>query len=201
MRLLPYGDTGLLVDEAGDRSGLLALRAAVLAEPGVIDAIPAAQTLLVEFDPSRTTPARLAQVLEAAEVSGQPAPSPAAVQIRVRYDGPDLDDVAHAAGMSRDAVIQSHCASTYTVAFCGFSPGFAYLDGLDPALHVARLDRPRTVVPAGAVGIAGEFTGVYPRPSPGGWRLLGSTDATLWDPAGRPPALLQPGAKVRFVPA
>jgi KipI family sensor histidine kinase inhibitor len=87
------------------------------------------------------------------------------------------------------------------VGFCGFAPGFAYLTGLDPALHLPRLATPRTAVPAGAVGIAGEFSGVYPRSSPGGWRLLGTTSAVVWDPQREPPALLVPGTRVRFRPS
>lgn len=200
MKLLPYGDTALLVESDGDRGRLLALRAAVLAEPGVVDAVPADRTLLIEFDPSRTTSAQLAQTVQNAALRPLDPPRAAPVEIDVRYDGVDLAEVAQVAGMSRDDVIDLHCRPTYTVAFCGFSPGFAYLDGLDPALHVARLDSPRTSVPAGSVAIAGEYTGIYPRRSPGGWRLLGVTDAPLWDSARVPPALLQPGAHVRFVP-
>ncbi len=91
-----------------------------------------------------------------------------------------------------------HSGAGYTVRFCGFAPGFAYLDGLDPRLHVPRRDDPRTSIPAGSVAIAGEFAGVYPRASPGGWRLLGRTDASLWDVDRDPPALLTPGTRVRF---
>ena len=114
---------------------------------------------------------------------------------------PDLPAVAAETGLTHDEVIGRHARGRYVVAFCGFAPGFAYLTGLDPQLHVPRLSEPRTRVPAGAVGIADEFTGVYPRPSPGGWRLLGRTAATLWDVERKPPALLVPGARVRFRPA
>lgn len=200
MKLLPYGDSGLLVDGVDDRNRLLALRAAVVAEQGVIDAVPAARTLLIEFDPLRTDVAAIRRLLDATDVPPAPALPSADVEIAVRYDGADLVDVAGAVGLSTDTVIELHSAPTYRVAFCGFSPGFGYLDGLDPRLHVPRLARPRTAVPTGAVAIAGEFTGVYPRASPGGWRLLGTTDATLWDSSRQPPALLQPGARVRFVP-
>lgn len=202
MRLLPYGDTALLVDADGDsdRDLLLALRDAVLAEPGIVDAVPAARTLLIEFDPSRMTFAQAEEAVRRARLRPPSTRAAAVVEIRAHYDGADIGAVAELAGLSRDDVIELHCTPTYTVAFCGFTPGFAYLQGLDPALHVPRLDRPRTLVPAGSVAIAGEFTGVYPRSSPGGWRLLGVTDAPLWDTARQPPALLHPGTRVRFVP-
>ncbi|HVU92653.1 MAG TPA: allophanate hydrolase subunit 1, partial [Jatrophihabitans sp.] len=122
------------------------------------------------------------------------------VELAVEYDGPDLAATAAELGLSPAELVRRHAAGEYVVAFCGFAPGFAYLTGLDPALHVPRLAEPRTRVPAGAVGIAGEFTGVYPRPSPGGWRLLGRTDAVLWDLDRTPPALLPPGTRVRFRP-
>ncbi len=102
--------------------------------------------------------------------------------------------------MTADELVARHSEPRYVVAFCGFAPGFAYLSGLDERLHVARRAEPRTRVPAGSVGIAGEFTGVYPRASPGGWRLLGRTDADLWNLARTPPALLVPGTRVRFRP-
>jgi biotin-dependent carboxylase-like uncharacterized protein len=122
------------------------------------------------------------------------------VTIPVRYDGADLADVAKATGLSEDEVVSVHTGPNYTVAFTGFAPGFGYLTGLDERLRLPRRDTPRTRVPAGAVAVAGEFTGVYPRPSPGGWHLLGSTTAPLWDPSREAPALLRPGMTVRFEP-
>jgi KipI family sensor histidine kinase inhibitor len=122
------------------------------------------------------------------------------VELPVDYDGADLDEVARMSGLDVDEVIARHSNGIYTVRFCGFAPGFAYLDGLDPTLHVARRASPRTEVPAGSVAIAGEFAGVYPRRSPGGWQLLGRTTTVLWDLSARPPALLVPGTIVRFVP-
>ena len=116
----------------------------------------------------------------------------------VRYDGADLDDVADLVGLSREEVVARHQGSAFEVAFCGFSPGFAYLTGLDPRLVVPRLATPRTSVPAGAVAVADTWSAVYPRESPGGWRLLGTTDAPLWDVSRVPPALLAPGTRVRF---
>ena len=111
----------------------------------------------------------------------------------VRYDGPDLDEVARLTGLTHAEVVAAHTGTPWRVAFGGFAPGFAYLVGGDPRLHVPRRDRPRPSVPAGSVGLAGEFSGVYPRSSPGGWQLLGTTDAVLWDADRDPPALLAPG--------
>jgi len=118
--------------------------------------------------------------------------------IDVVYDGDDLAEVAEHVGLSCDAVVQRHTAAPYTVEFCGFSPGFAYLGGLDPALRIPRRDSPRTRVPAGSVAIAADYSCIYPSPSPGGWHLLGSTTADVWDVRRSEPALLTPGTTVRF---
>ena len=119
--------------------------------------------------------------------------------IEVVYDGEDLHEVARITGLDPEEVVRRHRDGDYEVAFCGFSPGFAYLRGLDPALVVPRLPSPRTVVPAGSVAVADTWSAVYPRRSPGGWRLPGRTDAVLWDLARPAPALLVPGTRVRFV--
>jgi KipI family sensor histidine kinase inhibitor len=160
----------------------------------IAELVPAARTVLVEASPLPDLATLLA---------GLP-PAPAAVgplvELPVDYDGADLAEVAALSGLDAGEVARRHAAADYTVAFCGFAPGFAYLTGLPPELHVARRDTPRTAVPAGSVAVAGEFTGVYPRRSPGGWRLLGRTDAALWDAGREPPALLAPGTRVRFVP-
>jgi KipI family sensor histidine kinase inhibitor len=125
-------------------------------------------------------------------------PDGATVEIPVTYDGPDLADVARLTGLAEDEIVAAHTATPWRVAFGGFAPGFAYLTGGDERLRVPRRDEPRTAVPAGAVGLAGEFSGVYPRSSPGGWQLIGSTAAPLWDAERDPPALLRPGGAVRF---
>jgi len=199
VRFLPAGRFAVLV-EVDDLDTVVALHTALRREPppGVVDMVPAARTLLLVHDGS-TSIARLAerlrnQRLEAAEHGGGEP-----VEIAVDYDGPDLAEVATRTGLSEDDLIRRHAAGNYTVAFLGFAPGFAYLVGGDPALRVARRDTPRTKVPAGSVALAGEFTGVYPREGPGGWQLIGRTDATLWDLAQEPPALLPPGATVCFV--
>jgi len=117
----------------------------------------------------------------------------------VRYDGPDLDDVATHLGITRSEVVARHTGQVWTVEFAGFAPGFAYLTGSEGDLEVPRRHSPRTRIPAGSVGLAGPYSGVYPRPSPGGWQLIGRTDVTLWDAERDPPALLTPGRRVRFV--
>lgn len=197
----PYGDTALLVECSGAPGTVLGLRDALVDLIGVQELVPAARTLLVRFDPRHTSYWRLSEAIT--EVQHRPVPPSGgdSVVLTVHYDGEDLADVANVVGCSIPALIDRHAAGRYTVAFCGFAPGFAYLSGLDPALHVARLPSPRTAVPTGSVALAGEFTGVYPRSSPGGWRLLGHTDSRLWDLSRTPPALLTPGTSVRFRPS
>jgi allophanate hydrolase subunit 1 len=136
--------------------------------------------------------------------AGDPAPAAGVwceVEIPVCYGGehgPDLDAVAAHAGLSRDEVVARHAGAGYTVAMLGFAPGFPYLLGLDPALHVPRRANPRTRVPSGSVAIGGAQTGIYPRELPGGWHLIGRTPRALFDPARNPPCLLAPGDRVRF---
>jgi KipI family sensor histidine kinase inhibitor len=197
----PYGERAVLV-EVDDAHLVPAVRAALGAERGVLDAVGGAETVLVVFDPAVTSADRVVDALDRGEfrrLSRQNSPN--SVDVPVVYDGADLDEVAAEVGMTPAEVAHAHARGAYTVRFCGFSPGFAYLDGLDPRLHVPRRASPRTAVPAGSVAVAGEFTGVYPQPSPGGWRLLGRTGAPLWDVTRDPPALLAPGTRVRFVPA
>ena len=114
------------------------------------------------------------------------------------YDGEDLAEVAEHLGVSSDELVRRHQAATWTVAFTGYAPGFGYLVGDDDLFEVPRRPSPRTRIPAGSVALAGRFSGVYPRESPGGWQLIGRTDARMWDLDREPPALLQPGATVRF---
>ncbi|MEV0349162.1 allophanate hydrolase subunit 1 [Nonomuraea sp. NPDC050680] len=123
------------------------------------------------------------------------------VVIPVVYDGEDLDSVAELAGMSVDDVIARHTGRELVVGWLGFAPGFAYLIGLDPTLHLPRLATPRTSVPAGSVAIAGPYSAIYPTASPGGWRLLGRTATRIWDVDAEPPSLFRPGTRVRFEPA
>jgi 5-oxoprolinase (ATP-hydrolysing) subunit B len=197
--LLPYGDRAVLI-EVAEADKVLGLQAELSGADGIEELVPAAITLLVRFDPTRLDAARVRELISRAAGRSVRTESPAPVVVPVHYDGADLDSVAAQAGLTVAEVIGRHSGPTYTVAFCGFAPGFGYLRGLDPALQVPRRGSPRTVVPTGSVAIAGEFAGVYPRASPGGWQLLGRTDTVLWDLARTPPALFVPGVRVRFEP-
>ncbi len=167
----------------------------------VLDLVPAARTLLVTVETAAVLP-RLRSELEALAETLAPEPPATGddrtVTIPVAYDGPDLAEVASLIGLSEQEVVEAHTGTPWRVGFGGFAPGFAYLVDGDPRLDVARRGEPRTKVPPGAVGLAGTFSGVYPRSSPGGWQLIGRTDAVLWDEQRDPPALLRPGWSVRF---
>jgi KipI family sensor histidine kinase inhibitor len=197
-RVLPYGERAVLL-EVADVAEALGLHEVLRATdlPGLVDLVPAMRTVLATF----ASPGDLAgalPTLRAAEARPWTSDAGDHVTIDVTYDGPDLEAVAAAVGLSVEEVARRHAGSSYVTAFLGFAPGFAYLTGLDPTLHVPRLETPRTRVPAGAVAIAGELAAVYPRESPGGWRLLGRTEASLWDLARDEPALLRPGTHVTF---
>lgn len=196
VRLLPCGRRAVLVE----LDDVLGFQAALsrLGPAGVEELVPAARTLLVRFDPAVTDADRLGAVLREVSPVDSAVAATAEVVVPVVYDGEDLADVAASAGISVDSVIERHSTGTYVSAFCGFAPGFAYLSGLDPALHVSRRSTPRTRIPAGSVAIAGEYSAVYPSASPGGWQLLGRTDAPVWDVERDPPNLLPPGTRVRF---
>lgn len=201
MNVLPYGDRAALVEPA-DPDAVLPLRDWLVEQgySGILAVVPAARTMLVELEPATLPVARLAELLADAEpLSTRPADGDV-VELPVQYDGADLAAVAGEVGMTVDELITLHSDGDYTVRFCGFSPGFGYLTGLDRRLWLPRLATPRPAVPAGSVAIAGEYTGVYPRSSPGGWRLLGSTELPLFDLDRQPPAVLAPGVRVRFVP-
>ena len=202
MRLLPCGDSGLLV-ELADLEDVLALYAELVEDvpEGVVDLVPAARTLMLRLDPARTDPDRVARAVR--EVEPQPGHRPDAgeLEVPVTYDGEDLAAVGRLTGLGERGVVEAHTAQEWTVAFCGFAPGFGYLVGTDDRLTVPRRDVPRTRVPARAVALAGEFSGVYPRESPGGWQLIGHTTLQPWDLDRDPPALLVPGVRVRFVEA
>lgn len=208
MRLLPVGEHGLLVEvgSVAEASALyVAVRAAAREDAAVrcTDVVPGARTVLfdgVEDVPRlRTWLGSLPRDAGAGAAAGGGRRLDPAVEVPTVYDGADLDDVARCWGMTRAEAIATHTGTAFVVAFCGFSPGFAYCTGLPPALSIPRLASPRPRVPAGAVAVAGEFTGVYPTASPGGWRLLGRTVLRLWDPSASHPATLSPGTAVRFV--
>ncbi len=199
MRILPVRGDCVLV-ELADLGEALALFDALENNPveGVREIIPAARTLLISFDPY--TVSEDALIAAVSELAGgeRKAASGALVEIPVRYDGEDLAEVAGILKMSVDDVIRLHGESDYVAAFTGFAPGFAYLSSGDPRLNVPRRKSPRTQVPAGAVGLAGEFSGIYPKTSPGGWQLIGATPLAMFDIDRTPASLLQPGSRIKF---
>ncbi|WP_326592383.1 5-oxoprolinase subunit B family protein [Streptomyces sp. NBC_01294] len=200
MRTLVVGGEALLIelDSAAEVAALHAelLRRRDAGELGAVrDLVPAARTVLLDGvrDPAALG-ARIArwEVPPLAETEGP------LVSVPVRYDGPDLEEVAERWGVCPQEVAGIVGGTVFRVAFCGFAPGFGYLTGLAERFHLPRRDTPRTAVPAGSLALAGEYAGVYPRSSPGGWQLIGSTDAVLWDPGREPAALFAPGVRVRF---
>lgn len=195
MRILPCGARALLA-EFDSLDDVLAHHRAWAGLDGVEELVPAARTLLVRTPDPAATAARLRDT--PATALGKLAPGEL-VEIPVRYDGEDLEWVARHTGLGVEGVVEAHTGAEWTVGFTGFAPGFAYLTGGDPRLEVPRRPSPRTRVPAGAVGLAGTFSGVYPRSSPGGWQLIGRTTVALFDAHAQPPALLRPGMRVRFV--
>ena len=216
--ILPMGDQALLI-ETIDLDSVLAIDAALrpvlvggLAHE-VTDLVPAARTVLVVARPGSDLAALRRALTDALAEVPAVAPEPVGreIEIEVRYDGPDLDVVAAHLGMAVPELIAAHTSQRWRVAFTGFAPGFGYLVPADvdrdpdrpdlPALAVPRRASPRTAVPAGSVALAGDYCGIYPRSSPGGWQLIGTTDAVLWDEHRDPPALLAPGTLVRFVDA
>jgi KipI family sensor histidine kinase inhibitor len=196
-----YGDRALML-QCGSTAEVLAwvdaLREAAL--PGVLDLVPAARTVLVKLDTPRlqgVTRQRLRKMRVSPDAEA-PAGHAADVVIDVVYDGPDLAEVADHTGLTPAQVVEAHTGQLWRVGFSGFAPGFAYLVDGDARLRVPRRSEPRTSVPAGSVALAGEFSAIYPRQSPGGWQLIGHTDAALWDLDRPDPALLTQGMWVRF---
>ena len=200
MRILPSGSTALLV-ELDDLDEVLGLYAALADDPprGVVDLVPAARTVLVITDPSATTLAATADAVRRAGTSPDRHDVGELLEIPVSYDGEDLDDAAGLLGCDAVELVRRHTAAEWTVAFCGFMPGFGYLTSKEWAADVPRRSSPRKKVPPGSVGLAGEFSGVYPRESPGGWQLIGRTELAVFDIGREPAALLRPGVRVRFV--
>ena len=199
--VLDYGDQALLLqfDSTADvLAWAAALREAAL--PGVLDIVPASRTVLLKLDGPRhqSVIRRRLRTLRVAPDAVATAPPDEPMLIDVVYDGADLAEVADRTGLTTAQVINAHTATPWQVGFGGFAPGFAYLVGGDPRLDVPRRSEPRPSVPAGAVGLAGEFTGIYPRRSPGGWQLIGHTELVLWDIDRPNPALLTSGMWVQF---
>lgn len=196
MRLIRVGEDSLLVEVADTATAMQVYDEALRREVAAADVVPAARTVLFAGVPDLAD-------LEASLggwTTGERAPGTGAgelVEVPTVYDGPDLDSVARHWEVTTREVVELHTSTEMVVAFCGFAPGFAYCTGLERP--VPRLDEPRTRVPAGAVGLADLFTGVYPSASPGGWQLVGHTDLVLWDERRDQPATLAPGTRVRFV--
>ncbi|MGH9114383.1 MAG: 5-oxoprolinase subunit B family protein [Acidimicrobiales bacterium] len=201
MKFLPVGPRALLVELDGGQAVLDLYeeiqRRRESGWPGaLVDVVPAARTVLLD---GLDDPARVASDLRDWRPARSGARAGHLVAIPTAYDGPDLEEVAHRWDMTTREVVATHVGTEFHVAFCGFAPGFAYLAGLPATLAVPRRASPRAAVPAGAVGLAGEYSAVYPRASPGGWQLIGRTAAVLWDLAREPPAVLTPGTRVNFV--
>jgi inhibitor of KinA len=209
--ILPAGDSALvlrlgeLIDPAvNDRvlAALATLDRAPLA--GVVDLVPGYASLMVVYDPARTGAAAVEAWMTSALAGAQTAgPERRRVEIPVFYDravAPDLEALAEEKGMSVEALVALHAGATYRCYLVGFRPGFPFLGGLDPRLFSARLPTPRLRVPAGAVGIGGQQTGVYPVASPGGWRLIGRTPLRLFDAERAEPCAVRAGDEVAFVP-
>jgi KipI family sensor histidine kinase inhibitor len=164
--------------------------------PGLVDVVPAARTVLLDGVADQVA---LAAEIRSWSIAPRPAAAGQLVEIACRYDGPDLGEVARQWDVRPERVAAIHCALSHDVAFCGFLPGFPYIAGLGGGREVARRDQPRAAVPAGSVALGDEYTGIYPRTTPGGWQIIGHTDAVMWDSGRTPEALLQPGDRVRFV--
>ncbi|MCW2834278.1 MAG: Allophanate hydrolase subunit 1 [Nocardioides sp.] len=194
VRIIPVGDHARLVEVADARAAVsLALWARERGIPAT-EIVPGAATVLFDgLDGGIDLPAALD-----AWSQEEPVPAGRQVVVPVVYDGPDLAAVAALWAVAVDEVVRRHTSVEFTSAFCGFAPGFAYLAGLPSEWAVPRLDQPRARVEPGSVGLAGAWCGVYPTASPGGWQLLGRTEAPLWDLARDEPALLSPGTGVRF---
>ena len=191
----PYGPRAWLVEGVDNPPAWAAALEAIDA-PGVLEIVPAETTVVIQCTRERHD--AIGAVLDLVVPALGNTETEPPLTIDVVYDGPDIADLAFAAQVSVDDVIRLHATASYQVAFCGFSPGFGYLRGIDPRLHVPRRDTPRLSVPAGSVGVAAGYSCVYPSASPGGWYLIGRTAMTLWDVDRNPPALLRPGRQVRF---
>ena len=201
MRFLPCGHAGVLV-ELADGAERRRLDAALRDHPvdGVLEHVPAARTVLLHLAPG-ADPAAVVRAVRGLDLraAGALDAGGTPVEVTVRYDGEDLAEVATTLGMTAAEVVTRHTGQVWTVEFCGFAPGFGYLTGEAGGLDVPRRSDPRPRIPTGAVALAGPYTGVYPRSSPGGWQLIGTTSLAMWDTGREPPALLAPGTRVRFV--
>jgi KipI family sensor histidine kinase inhibitor len=193
------GSRAVLVEVSDDESVLELYDDLCRTPPaGTVDLVPADRTILITYAPGSTDHQRIsADVTARRPRQGRVLRGPT-VDVRVRYDGQDLAEVAELTGLSEDEIVRRHLACEHVVAFCGFAAGFPYIAGLDRALRVPRRSSPRLAVDPGAIAIADKFTGIYPRAMPGGWRIIGHTDDALWDASRNPPTSLGPGTRIRF---
>lgn len=206
-RIVPFGEAALLVELDQRIDPRIGARAAAIADRwealGHGPAVPTYSAVLLRFDPlsldGRSAEAAAREIL-AAVPDGAAFASGRLIEIPTRYDGPDLDEVARLSRMTARELVEAHTAREHLAYFLGFMPGFAYCGGLDPRIVAPRLPAPRTRVPAGSVAVVDGQTAVYPLASPGGWRLIGTTDLAVFDPRRDPPALVRPGDRLRFVP-
>ena len=212
-KFLSFGERAVVVEFTGLAEALAGFELLKIARlTGVIQLVPGARTVLVQFDPSMVSADRLKAALGStlsgespaassatSSISAPPADSLPPIELAVCYDGPDLESLATQLGRSPEALIAEHLAADWRVGFAGFTPGFTYLWAPDWHHRIERLASPRTRIEPGSLGLAAEFCGVYPRATPGGWQLIGSCDALLWDITREPAALLaQPGQPVKF---
>lgn len=200
MRVLPVGLDALLV-ELKDLDETLALFEALQQRPvdGVLDMVPAARTVLIRFDRGLSSCEKVAAAVARHGGGRRARAAGALVRLPLRYNGEDLDEMAQYLKVSREELVRRHSETIWQVAFAGFAPGFAYMTCSDGLFDVPRRASPRTRIPAGSVGLAGKFCGIYPRATPGGWQLIGTTEVPMWDLGRNPPAFLQPGQRVQFV--
>lgn len=210
-RFLPAGDRAVTVELADAISPEINTRirelCAVLDReqvPGIVDLVPTYRSLLVCYDPVQIGLSELQhRILHLSEVEHVILPPPKVLQIPVRYGGeygPDMEFVARHTGLSPDEVATIHSSTDYLVYMMGFNTGFPYLGGMSAKIAAPRLETPRTRIPAGAIGIAQQQTGIYPVESPGGWRIIGRSPVRLFDPTREPPVAVEAGDFMRFVP-
>jgi KipI family sensor histidine kinase inhibitor len=202
-RVVAFGESALLVELEQRLDPAIAGRAAAIADRwealGHGPAIPTYASVLLRFDPLALDPLAAEDAARAILDARGSFGAGRTVEIPTRYDGPDLEEVARLSGLSTREVIAAHTSREHLAYFLGFMPGFAYCGGLDPRIVAPRLASPRTRVPAGSVAVVDGQTAVYPVGSPGGWRLLGTTDVVVFDPRREEPALIRPGDRVRFI--
>ena len=190
----------------GDAASAQKIAAHLRKQVGYEDVVPGLDTVTVRFDPCRTRVSEVhARLLNAAQDAPElPTSTTKPIELCVRYggvDGPDLERVCETLGIRQEEFIARHVSALHTVDMMGFTPGFAYVSGGDAALSVARLPVPRPRLPAGSVGVSGVYTGLYSLQGPGGWPIIGRTDARLFDASAPEHFLLQPGQKLRFTAA